>query len=1232
MSVFGPSGIIDPYYSWNYQARSIAFSSTSVNSITASVEGTYTVTATVADSVTGVASTRSASASVTLVTEAIVTPSILSPNDGTNFEGGVVTLDSDVITSADYDATIESFTSANIDTTETKDYRDLSLWQNNRYLYTQDWPNHKDSVSVEYTQYLLSVLFSGDETPTQPIRSTGSFKYTFPYDIKWKEKIEIWGFRTFNDVETHGKLEINDINVGSMLPYEAGLSSTTQGVGPRYLQKVDVTSLLGDSGTLESFLLYASHASATAYIGGFIVDGVPLALGAQKLNFVGDIADHTDLVKFNKGTVLQTSKKYLVPTFFSSDDYLSGFSSKSDDVPSFDPKHTIDEIFNDKGTDSVNTDGCFGSQYVGEFKLDFTGLFSDAKEVAIRLYQRNKLDTKILVNGKPVSAYAANSYQTIYVDVEGFGFNTLEVATGTSYISIFKIYVDNVELVDGMLVERPVRVKYTGYASDENYMIVDAPVFSGLNDGLPPTGQEITSVDGETKIETNLTLASATGLPQFDEIGGKVFMSTGLNADGSVVPASYTLRTAEIDRVEEQNYLAYGRARINNNDNVNPQTGVTAESNILNLYDNDVNTYYEVASSKKLEWIFMVPLYVKDKKVEFKLEETETANGSNTGFYINGNRVELTDNDAKFVEIDPAIIDDDYIRNFTVHNTDSTHADSNVRIYQIRIDGEAVPFYKEKVWFKGDLSTNQDLKYLRQGDVIQSDTSNYITFSDPPYTTLGTGHRGGSAEVSSINRPFSQDLAGANDNIVNTNYWKSKNGGDFTYFYFGNEFPNATEVTLFMAGTAPNDTTVPLMVNGRLLTAADDEASFASNKFSVQLRGDGLKSIIIGYTNTLYKIKVDDQFIFNGVEHTKNASIIETGYEAGENWMMVDGGSWTADEYSKSSINAKLGANKEENWVDRCRDDADPDAPPLEDNDYDLFSGQKMMRLFNGFTNSTATAYMTLSLNKTLRFDPPIRAERSLRLYVYNGSLGINGSNLKHGFGAHLQMSKFGENLAPVVNSLDYPYELETIKALTGNPRLYAIEVDGKILVDPRAPLPAVLPNEVDYANYAVGERVSGSNRGVGPTVEASGEWMGYSGNEVRLTEVQGRWIGENFGGIEFHMSGPKVITENFPTAGIQLECTDFATDPEGVDSLKSIVWNINGSDYKTTSNPWTPGSAILQTDTSYTVSVKHEGVRLGSSDRSTSIKFTTGSSLTAFTLNSDIISGLISRIEALEG
>jgi hypothetical protein len=125
-------------------------------------------------------------------------------------------------------------------------------------------------------------------------------------------------------------------------------------------------------------------------------------------------------------------------------------------------------------------------------------------------------------------------------------------------------------------------------------------------------------------------------------------------------------------------------------------------------------------------------------------------------------------------------------------------------------------------------------------------------------------------------------------------------------------------------------------------------------------------------------------------------------------------------------------------------------------------------------------------------------------------------------------------------------------------------------------------------------------------------------------------WVAnDNQAGTDFFVTGPSVVDEPLLTADVELKSSLFATTPADADTLKNIVWELNGSEQNAgTSNPYTP---TLNTNTTYTVRVKHQGNILEDSPWSDSTTFTTGATRNLYTYYKERVEVLETRLSSIE-
>ena len=193
------------------------------------------------------------------------------------------------------------------------------------------------------------------------------------------------------------------------------------------------------------------------------------------------------------------------------------------------------------------------------------------------------------------------------------------------------------------------------------------------------------------------------------------------------------------------------------------------------------------------------------------------------------------------------------------------------------------------------------------------------------------------------------------------------------------------------------------------------------------------------------------------------------------------------------------------------------------------------------------------------------------------------------------------------------------------------IKVNGKLLVD------SSIPNDAGETNVT------------GSTETAEGTFLSADGTEVDLTGTTGRWVADNNAGTTFSIAGPSKIDDPLLTNDVELRSSNFSTTPGSSDTLKEIIWDIDGTEYSAgVTNPWSPLSNLTP-NTTHTVKVNHKGNTLEDSSWSPTVSFTTGATLRSIvtriasleandiaddatdTTLLTLIAGLTSRIAALE-
>ena len=344
----------------------------------------------------------------------------------------------------------------------------------------------------------------------------------------------------------------------------------------------------------------------------------------------------------------------------------------------------------------------------------------------------------------------------------------------------------------------------------------------------------------------------------------------------------------------------------------------------------------------------------------------------------------------------------------------------------------------------------------------------------------------------------------------------------------------------------------------------------------------------------------DLQYFKAGDEVQSGVSVISTGYPA-SNTMVVDGGAWGPPV-------SEPGTNQATKW-----------STSLTSDNLWKYSGLEF-----GFDNDLATgANASTGINATERtlsgfeeYFPNGSGPYTVEVWMTDPiSAGVNGGT---------QVSPNGDDWVTLGSGLN---EVATIKFTAAQPvAFHAIRINGLVLKDG-----IETAKRVEYQ----------TNGGQGTIVSTN-----TADNTLLISNTgdrDNRWI------KDFSVAGPSIIDEPLLTNQVDLRGSDFATTPPGVDTLKEIIWSINGVEYSAgVTNPWKPLNN-LPTNSTVTVKVKYKGNVLEDSEWSPDVTFTTGASLRSLftriaaleandvtddatdTALITLIAGLAARIQALE-
>ena len=204
------------------------------------------------------------------------------------------------------------------------------------------------------------------------------------------------------------------------------------------------------------------------------------------------------------------------------------------------------------------------------------------------------------------------------------------------------------------------------------------------------------------------------------------------------------------------------------------------------------------------------------------------------------------------------------------------------------------------------------------------------------------------------------------------------------------------------------------------------------------------------------------------------------------------------------------------------------------------------------------------------------------------------------------RMARFGSNKINIMVYQNYGISDTFVIPQTLNVEYQTNGGEGKIVATNTDDNTILLTNTGD-----------GDNRWIIGTTDSAGN-AGNSGE-----------TGDAAGAKDFYVAGPISYDRPLLTADVELLSSNFATTPDNADSLKNIVWELNGATQDAgLSNPYKP---TLSTDTTYTVRVKHQGNSLEDSAWSTSTTFTTGATRNLYTYYKERVELLEARLAGIE-
>ena len=746
--------------------------------------------------------------------------------------------------------------------------------------------------------------------------------------------------------------------------------------------------------------------------------------------------------------------------------------------------------------------------------------------------------------------------------------------------------------------------------SDSLTVVVDAKNQSGSATLCAIQLNGITYVDAagqrklskETPYDAKLTVASDKDLADFP-VGEAMVMSDGTPADGPFTLEPYKLVTTDIESVEsvstwnqDQNWSA----AVTHSDldpglpfargfDGNPETATGAlRYNTLTLnFGNSFNV-----NPVKLEVVT-----ADGRTVYVDGDEKGSADSSNTPSTVNCGTVAFSEIE---ISTDPVNTNGGAFWSIKINNQELV--DQNVT------GAPTMP----KLVFPGDVSTNPDLQYFKTGDIVQeyesttiqtykgyakNDSDENLAISSLTYVgeeTFGVKPTSGPGGQTQLAYEFTRPL----ENVE-----------------IGHFSTNSPVLDLYGSDTGlVNSWTFILNIDNRTQSALSGDRPYKYLKIvrtdapgSVDYRNYGILESYV----PLIKVHVISTGILDGTN---------------SNTMVVDGGTWSGLDGSGIAS-----WNQDEEWTE---------APIFNDTGRAPYPGRDVINAFDGTIGTSAAdgAMPNSGLWKWAftGFDDAKTVE------LFGSSRTAGGQNQLNGvafdevtYANPLTIDVEGTGLQNLQISGDYGNNYHMV--LTG------IKVDGRLLVNPGISGSPSGDSHVEYqTNGGKGTIISTDttdntillsdaadatrdNRWIKGTVDSDGN-AGNSGE-----------TGNAAGAVDFYAAGGQKSDDPTLTADIRLQCSEFATTPENVDTLKNIVWEIRNNDTNATEeqdagtvNPYKPNPA-LQTGTSYTVRAKHQGNDLDDSAYSNSTTFKTGATRNIREYYQEKIEVLQSRIASIE-
>ena len=331
----------------------------------------------------------------------------------------------------------------------------------------------------------------------------------------------------------------------------------------------------------------------------------------------------------------------------------------------------------------------------------------------------------------------------------------------------------------------------------------------------------------------------------------------------------------------------------------------------------------------------------------------------------------------------------------------------------------------------------------------------------------------------------------------------------------------------------------------------------------------------------------DLRYFAAGDEVQPGVKVISNGYDLNpkENKLFVDGGEWAGADgptQTRPLMYQTTGVPNDDSNLFLRSNRSKAEGGVYDDTLVDTWTadGPGVLSLFfqNNAANGAAPAISTFNFSSS---DGVTCSEGSTWDLASSGGLTITFTFPSAG---SFEIEYFVADASPFNNHIIYYYDFAGGKQST-----WTADGQAAVILDGDTNVQVVKadPNAQSHVEYQ-------TNGGEGEIVSVN-----TNDNTLLLTNTgdrNNRWIigatdassnagnsgetGDAANAEDFYVAGPVLFDDPLLTADVQLESSLFATTPDGADTLKNIVWELNGATQDAgLTNPYKPSGLALNTD-----------------------------------------------------